>query len=132
MVRFSQANSKIVALMEVDALKPYLTKGKKVYSFDLLSGHNCPFANECHSRVIVNNEGKKKIQDGPNTLFRCFSASQEVLFTAVYNMRKANSDALHGLSAAKMATVINEAIPKNLGITSPDRIISILSPCLSS
>jgi len=116
MVRFSKANSKIVALMEVDALKPYLTKGKKVYSFDLLSGHNCPFANECHSQVIVNDEGKKKIQDGPNTLFRCFSASQEVIFPGVYNMRKANSDALRALSATEMATTIIRSIPKNLGI----------------
>lgn len=116
MVRFSKANSKIVALMKVNALKPYLTKGKKVYSFDLLSGHNCPFANDCHSQVIINSEGKKRIQDGANTKFRCFSASQEVLFPAVYNMRKANSDTLRALSVTKMATIINNAIPKNLGI----------------
>lgn len=115
MVRFSPANVKIKALSEVEALQPFLENGKKVYSFDLLSGHTCPFAEKCLSRV-VDLDGKRKIEDGGKTEFRCFSASQEVIFPAVYNMRKANTDQLKGLSLVEMVDTIESAIPENLGI----------------
>lgn len=114
MVKFSEANSKIQALSQVPALEKYLKK-RKVYSFDLISGHTCPFANECLSKVVEVDE-KRKIQDGKNTKFRCFSASQEAIYTNVYNLRKANRDALTGKTADQMAEIINSAIPKNLGV----------------
>ena len=77
MAKWSKANAKIEALQTVESLKQYL-EGKKVYSFDLLSGFSCPFAKDCLSKATEDSEGKRTIKDGPHTKFRCFSASQEV------------------------------------------------------
>ena len=115
MVTFSEANAKIEALAEVDSLQKYL-KGKKVYSFDLLSGYSCPFAKECLSKAVEDSQGKRTIKDGPDTKFRCFSASQEVQYTGVYNRRKNNLDNLRGLDTLELVKEIIAAMPKDLGI----------------
>ncbi len=115
MVKFSKANAKIEALQEVPSLQPYL-KGKKVYSFDLLSGYSCPFAKQCLSKATVNAEGKRKIKDGPDTEFRCFSASQEVQYTNVYNLRKHNFDSLKNLSTGEMVQRLQMAMMNDTGI----------------
>lgn len=117
MLKFSPANAKTRGLMEVFNLRQFLCDGKrKVYSLDLLSGYSCPQAKECLSKVVVN-DGKRTIQDGPHTKFRCFSASQEALFPAVYNQRKFNFDLIRGINTAgKMAELIDVSLPKNLGI----------------
>lgn len=97
MLKFSQGNAKL---------------GKDVYTFSLLSGHACPFADKCLSKAIEQPNGKRKIQDGKNTEFRCFSASQEVMFNATYAARKHNFDALRKLRSAKaMADLINTSLP---------------------
>ena len=115
MLKFSAANAKIEALQGVESLKPYL-EGRKVYSFDLLSGYSCPFANECLSKATVNSEGKRKIKDGPNTKFRCFSASQEVQYTNVYNLRSNNFDTLRKLDIREMIKEILAVMPKDMGV----------------
>ena len=94
MLKFSAANAKIEALANDPELAQYLTGKRKVYSFDLLSGYSCPFAESCLSKAVVQPNGKRKIQDGLRTQFRCFSASQEVQYTNVYNLRKHNFDLL--------------------------------------
>jgi hypothetical protein len=114
-MKYSPANVKIKALANVPAIAKYLPKGKKVYSFDILSGHSCPFANECLSKVVETPSGFR-IQDGPNTEFRCFSASQEVIFTNVRKLRSSNFSELKGLTSAEMASKLSEAMPKNLGV----------------
>ncbi len=117
MLKFSPANVKIEALAKVPAIMPFLANKRKVYSFDLLSGFSCPHANECFSKAVIGADGKKSIKDGPHTLFRCFSASQEVLFTNVYNLRKANFDALRVCkNSAEMFHLLAEALPKNVGV----------------
>ena len=122
MLKFSKANAKIEALSQVPELAKYLYKPHhKVYSFDLLSGYSCPFAEKCLSKATVQLDGKRKIKDGPKTEFRCFSASQEVQYTNVYNLRKANYDHLKMLDtgeniAARMAEEIDFALPVNAGI----------------
>ena len=116
MVKFSAANTKLKKLYKVAALAKWLAGGKKIYSFDLLSGHSCPFADRCLSKAIETPEGRR-IQDGPNTEFRCFSASQEVVYTNTYNRRKANFDALRSLQTSKeMVELLQSALPKNAGI----------------
>ena len=115
MVKFSKANAKIEALQDVPSLKPFL-EGRKVYSFDLLSGYSCPFAKQCLSKATVNDEGKRKIKDGPDTEFRCFSASQEVQYTNVYNLRKNNFDELRKLDIKEMIKEILSAMPKDMGV----------------
>ena len=115
MVKFSKANAKIEALKQVKSLEKYL-EGKKVYSFDLLSGFSCPFAKECLSKAVENSEGKRTIKDGPDTEFRCFSASQEVQYTNLYNLRKNNFDSLRKLDTVELVKEILEAMPKDLGV----------------
>ena len=116
MLKFSKANAKIEALKQVGELNEYLD-GKKVYSFDLLSGYSCPFAHECLSKAVEDENGKRKIKDGLHTQFRCFSASQEVQYTNVYNLRKHNFDLLSdGSNMQEMQYHIQQALPKDAGI----------------
>jgi len=114
MLKFSNANAKIEALKNDDELSEYLTDKRKVYSFDLLSGYSCPFAESCLSKAVVQPNGKRKIQDGHKTQFRCFSASQEVQYTNVYNLRKHNFDLLRG--SDNMFDLLNSSLPDNAGI----------------
>lgn len=117
MLKWSNANAKTQALADVPSLAPFLNGKRKIYSLDLLSGHFCPFADKCLSKAVVGADGKRSIVDGPNTEFRCFSASQEVLFTNVYKSREHNSQLLRAAkSTEKMANLIEESMPKNLGI----------------
>ncbi len=115
-MRFSPANAKLRKLYSVRSLAKYLKGGKKIYSFDILSGHSCPYANECLAKVHEDENGKRKLTDGPNTVFRCFSASQEVIYPAVYDMRKANLDSLRGKSWLAIARDLITNIPDNAGI----------------
>jgi len=116
MVGYSNANTKIKELSKVKALVRYLQGKRKVVFFDLISGWSCPFANECLSKVHEI-DGKRKIVDGPNTLFRCFSASQEVLFPNVYNKRMANFQAMKGAKTPdEMADILDANLPSNAGV----------------
>ena len=116
MLKFSAANAKIESLSKVPSLARYLEGKKKVYSFDLLSGWSCPYAKDCLSKVY-NLDGKRSLKDGPHTEFRCFSASQEVVYTNVYNLRKVNYDTLRAMSHdADMYNAIKEVMPKNAGV----------------
>lgn len=115
-LKFSQANAKIHALANVDGIKPFLEGKRKIYSFDLISGWSCPYAKDCLSKVYAEN-GKRTLKDGPHTEFRCFSASQEVIYTNVYNLRKHNYDTLRAMKHDNdMFHAINSVIPKNAGV----------------
>jgi len=116
MLKFSNANAKTEALKQVDELKPFLANKRKIYSLDLLSGYSCPSAEECLSKAVADENGKRKIKDGLNTKFRCFSASQEVQYTNVYNLRKHNFDRLRHLNLEGMIHRINTDLPENAGI----------------
>ena len=121
MLKFSKANTKLQKLYKLatTVLKRWLGQkiGRstaKVYSFDLLSGVDCPFAFNCKSQADVQEDGSRRIKDGPNTTFRCFSASQEVLFTNTYKSRKRNHDAIHSLPTSDaMADALCTALPKD-------------------
>lgn len=116
MLKFSPANAKIEALSQVPELAAFLTGKRKVYSFDLLSGFSCPYAQQCMAKV-VEVDGKRQVQDGKHTEFRCFSASQEATFTNVYKLRKQNFDTIRKLvTAEEMEQHISAALPKNAGI----------------
>lgn len=120
MVRFSNANSKLKKLYAVDSLSKWLDNKRKVYSFDMLSGHNCPFANECLSKAMTRDDGTRYIEDGDNTQFRCFSASQEAQYPNVYKPRKENSDAMRAIATRDnenaTADLLCDNMPDNLGI----------------
>jgi hypothetical protein len=115
-LKFSPANAKLKQLKEVMELGQFLDTMRRIYSLDLLSGWSCPFAKDCLSKV-VQIDGKRKIQDGPETEFRCFSASQEAIFTPTYKQRKHNFEALRKCSSPEeFASLIESSMPKNLGI----------------
>lgn len=116
MLKYSAANAKTEALKQVDELKPFLDGKRKIYSLDLLSGYSCPFAKACLSKAVDGQNHKRHIVDGPENEFRCFSASQEVQYTNVYNSRKHNFDALRGLHLNDMIHELNQSMPDNLGI----------------
>lgn len=108
---FSPANSKLLVLER--------KLNKKLYSFSMLSGFNCPGAKDCQSFAEFNEAtGKFSIRDGKYTEFRCFSASQEVRYRPVYNQRKKNQRVL--IAAAKSAELaaqmILESIPDDAEI----------------
>jgi hypothetical protein len=115
MLRFSEANTKLKKLYDVPAVQKHL-KGRKIYSFDMLSGISCPGARDCKSRVVIRN-GKRQILDGAHTTFRCFSASQEALYTGVYNLRKSNLDLVKTLvrSPKLLVSSLESAMPTNAG-----------------
>lgn len=106
-LKFGKANAKLKALEQLT--------GKKVYTFSLLSGHNCPYAKDCHSKVEVKNN-KRKVVDGPHTQFRCFSASEEAVYTGVYNVRKHNTDLIAKAGPNKSAELIKSSIPSGAEI----------------
>ena len=116
MLKFSKANAKTQALANDAELAEYLTDKRKIYSLDLLSGYSCPSAKKCLSKAVVQDNGKRKIKDGKDTEFRCFSASQEVQYTNVYNSRKHNFDLLRKKNHAEMVSLINGSLPENAGI----------------
>jgi hypothetical protein len=115
MLKFSSANNKTKKLKTVQDLQKYLPKGKQVYSLDLPAGWSCPFANHCLARVYVV-DGKKRIIDSPNIKYRCFSASQEVVYPNVYNLRAHNFALLRTCNQSQMFELINQSLPKNIGI----------------
>ena len=124
MLKFSKANTKLQKLYKLatTTLKKWLgmkigRSTAKVYSFDILSGVDCPFAFNCKSQAEVQEDGSRRIKDGPDTKFRCFSASQEVLFTNTYLSRKRNHDAIHALETSDdMADALCDALPKDARI----------------
>ena len=123
-MKYSKANNKLKKLYKLakTTLAEWLDRKidramAKVYSFDILSGVDCPFAHLCKSKAEVQEDGSRRIKDGPFTKFRCFSASQEVLFTNVYNSRKKNHDDIHALETSEeMADALCEALPADAGV----------------
>lgn len=123
MLKFSPGkhNAKLVKLLP--KLKSYLKflkiPANKVnfYTFSKLSGVACPYAKECKSQAVETPAGLR-IVDGPDTVFRCFSASQEVLFPALYKQRKHNLDAMVGCnnSVVDMYKLIRESIPEGANV----------------
>lgn len=90
--------------------------GGVVYTFSLPSGWSCPAAKDCLSRAhkeVTEGVTKYKILDGKDTKFRCFSATQEVVYKAVREQRQYNYDLLRkAKTAANMFELIKKSLPK--------------------
>jgi len=83
---------------------------KSLVSFSLLAGHTCPFAKDCLSFVDLKSK-KPTLKDGKHTKFRCFSASQEVLYPTLMRSRKHNMDLI---KSCKTQDEIVELLISNL------------------
>lgn len=88
--------------------------GKNVYTFSLPAGFTCPGALECLSKA---NKTTGKLTDGPETKFRCFSASAENQYPAVRQQRWHNFDLLRKCkSHDDMYNLILNSLPKKCQI----------------
>ena len=115
-MKFSEANSKIKKLYKVPELGQWLDNKRKIYSFDLLSGHSCPFAKDCLSKAVLI-DGKRKIKDGKETQFRCFSASQEAQYDGPYFIRSGNFQAMRSAKGWEgKYNLLKANLPSNAGI----------------
>ena len=86
-----------------------------VYTFSLPSGWSCPGAKDCHSKA-VEKDGKMSIKDGAHTLFRCFSATQEVVYRGVREQRQHNFGLIKAAlkrDGTHAASLIYASLPKN-------------------
>lgn len=93
MLKFSDGNAKLNGII----------------SISLASGWSCPFANECFSKA---DPKTGKITDGPNTRFRCFSASQESVYTNTREQRNNNFNLLKKLKTVEeMVKLIQQSLP---------------------
>lgn len=85
--------------------------GKNIYTFSLLSGITCPGALQCKSWV---DSTSRKIVDGAETVFRCFSASQEATYPNVYASRRHNFELVRKcLADNTLVDLIKRSIPLN-------------------
>ena len=98
MLTFSKGNAK-------------LNKGTLIFS--LPAGSTCPGALQCFSMAVADANGKRSIVDGKHTEFRCFAASSEVQYDAVYANRQANFKAIvEALKSGNCAGLINTELQK--------------------
>ena len=94
-LKFSQGNAKL----------------KQRLIFSLPAGKTCPGALFCKSFAVLQDNGKRKIQDGKQTEFRCFAASSEVQYDAVYNLRANNMELLmRSVIEGSMVDLINTSV----------------------
>ena len=88
--------------------------GKLIYTFSIVSGYTCPFAKDCLAKV---DRITGKLTDGPDTQFRCFSASQEALFPAVRKSRWENFEKIqNAIKNNNLVELILNSIPKKATI----------------
>jgi hypothetical protein len=104
-------NAKLAGMLENDHL-PMVVTG--IASWSLPAGYTCPGALECLAKVIVTPEGKAKLIDGEDALFRCFEAVMEAMRPSI---RINNAENFASVLACKndveaMADVLEDAINK--------------------
>lgn len=116
LLKFSKANRKLKKLAKVPRLKSFLVGNKSIYSFDLPAGHTCPSADICMSKEV-----NGRIVDGPNTIIRCYAASEEVIFKNVRKLRNHNLDLIKNCISekdvvGKIRDLILRSLPMDAGI----------------
>ncbi len=119
MLKFSPANAKTKALYLIQGVYPFLAGQRKVYSLDLSAGHSCPGAKDCLSRVVSRDDDptRFRIQDGPKCQFRCFSASQEIVYANTRKMRRHNLDCLRQTRGWKQCRdILAASLPADAGV----------------
>ena len=72
LLKFGEPNAKLKKLAKKLKLK--------LKTFSLPAGHTCPGAKDCLSKA---DRQTGHIQDGPDTLFRCFAASGEAVYPSL-------------------------------------------------
>ena len=79
--------------------------------FNLPAGKTCPGALYCKSFAVVDANGKRTIQDTQDTQFRCFAASSEVQYDAVFYSRAHNMQLIvNAIRESNCADLIHNSI----------------------
>jgi len=81
---------------------------RQIAHFSLPAGWACPAAKECLAKAAKDGS---KLTDGPKAKFRCYAASQEIIFKNLRRARWYNFDAL---KAAKTKEGMTELLNLNL------------------
>ena len=116
MVRFTRENTKLKKLYSMPELDRWLTGKRKIYKFDLLAGHTCPYAKDCYAKAVIVN-GTRRIKDGKDMKFRCYAASLEVLRRTTYELHEANTLRLRKLKTKpQLVNELSSALPHKAGI----------------
>lgn len=82
-----------------------------IWTFSLPAGHFCPFAKQCQSRA---DRDTGRITDGPHTVFRCYSASEE-MWPSIRNSRWRNAELLKGKTREQMKKLILSSLSPYAG-----------------
>lgn len=99
MLNFSKGNAKL---------------GKHTLIFNLPAGKTCPGAMFCKAFAVVDENGKRHVQDGEHTEFRCFAATSEALFDAPFQSRANNLQLIvDALKNGTAADLINNSIQEH-------------------
>ena len=102
MLKFSKGNAKL---------------GKQTLIFNLPAGKTCPGASLCKAFAVKGSDGRTRVEDGSETVFRCFAASSEAQYPATFAARASNLEAIAkalrdgGVDGA--ADLINNGIQTN-------------------
>lgn len=87
--------------------------GKGTLIFSLPAGKTCPGALFCLSFAVVGADGKRHIQDGPQTQFRCFAATSEAQYDGPFFARARNLQlVVDAIKASTAVELINLSLQK--------------------
>ena len=107
-LKFGNPNSKLKKMIQ--------KLGLTLKTFTLPAGHTCPGAKDCLSRA---DRQTGKIQDGPDTQFRCFAASAEATYPSLRQMVWSNFELVRAAlknGADSCADLIEKSLPKKFDI----------------
>lgn len=93
LLRFTRGNAKL---------------DESIAILSLPAGHTCPGARECLTKAA---RASGKISDGPEQVYRCYAATQEVVFDNARKLRWANFMAL---TAARTREAMRDLIVKSV------------------
>jgi hypothetical protein len=104
-------NAKLAGMLENPNLPMEVTG---IASWSLPAGYSCPEAQACLAKVIVTPEGKAKLIDGEDALFRCFEATMEAMRPSIRINNAENFAAVLACNndIEAMADVLEAAINK--------------------
>ncbi len=88
---------------------------KSTMIFGLPAGKTCPGAQDCKSQVqLVPETGRYTVVDGPESKFRCYAATAELIYKAVREAREHNYQALLPLVQRKDINGMVELILRSM------------------
>ena len=93
---------------------PGNAKIEGIFNVSIPAGHSCPFAKDCLSKTVISDKTPCGfgIQDGKDTKWRCFTATDESKYPAVRNQRWFNFlTILEQKSVKALADLIERSLP---------------------